>query len=85
MDTQAAGLIEMVVAVMRAQPADANAQEQGCGALYDLVYDRAPANLEAARAASVLGRHDSGSRSSEGSRPLRCRRRTRSGSLRGRR
>ena len=53
-DTQAAGVIETVVAVMRAQPTDANAQEQGCGALYDLVYDRAPANLEAARAAEAI-------------------------------
>ena len=47
-------MIETVVAVMRAQPADANAQEQGCGALYDLVCDRAPANLEAARAAEAI-------------------------------
>ena len=47
-------MIETVVAVMRAQPADANAQEQGYGALYNLVYDRAPANLEAARAAGAV-------------------------------
>ena len=53
-DTHATGVIETVVAVMRAQPAGANAQEQGCGALHDLVYDRAPANLEAARAAGAI-------------------------------
>ena len=53
-DTQAAGVIEMVVAVMRAQPTDANAQEQGCGALYNLVYDCTPVNLEAARAMGAV-------------------------------
>ena len=53
-DTQAAGVIETVVAVMRAQPTDANAQEQGCGALYNLVYDCTPVNLEAARAVGAV-------------------------------